>query len=294
MSNRYEIKFWDSIIGLILLLPTFVLLSLFVVYPIVKIFYTSFFVDIVYLNLRKWVFIDNFIEILNDKVFWVCFYNSIRFASVSVPFELILGFLIALFLYYNDNKLIRFSVILPWALPTAIIALCWRFFLNEDYGVIPKILSVFNLKDIYLSNNLFAFIWMVIIDIWKTTPFIVILIYSALKGLNKDYLEAIDVEGGNWYHKIFWVIIPLIIPALVVSIIFRYLYAIAVFDLPIVLTGGGPSNSTKTLPLYLYENFFKFLDLGYASALTLFSTISVFFIALLLLILFSKIFKKTI
>jgi ABC-type sugar transport system permease subunit len=265
-----------------------------VVYPIIKVIFNSFFIDIIYLNVRKWVFLGNFLEVFKDKTFWVCLYNSIKFATFSVPFEVILGFLIALFLYYNDNKLVRFSVILPWALPTAIMALSWRFFLNEDYGVIPKFLGTFNLKDIYLSNNLFAFIWMVLVDIWKTTPFIVIIMYSALKGLNKEYLEAMDVEGGNWYHKVFWVIIPLIIPAVAVSIIFRYLYALAVFDLPLVLTGGGPSNSTKTLPMYIYENFFKFLDIGYASSLTLFSTIIVFIIAFLLLQLFSKIFKTKI
>jgi multiple sugar transport system permease protein len=289
-----DIKKEDLLTAILLLLPTFVLLILFVVYPLIKVIFNAFFIDIIYLNIRKWVFLNNFVDIFSDKTFWTCLYNSIRFATISVPFEIVLGFLIALFLYINDNKIVRFSVILPWALPTAIMALSWRFFLNEDYGIIPKFFAIFNFKDIYLSNNFFAFTWMILIDIWKTTPFIAILIYSALKGLNKEYLEAIDIEGGNWYHKIFWVIIPIIIPALTISIIFRYLYALAVFDLPLVLTGGGPSNSTKTLPMYIYENFFKFLDMGYASALTLFSTIVIFIIAYLLLIIFSKIFKRKI
>ncbi|MFN3995863.1 MAG: carbohydrate ABC transporter permease, partial [bacterium] len=144
------------------------------------------------------------------------------------------------------------------------------------------------IENIFLSKFVWAFIWMVIIDMWKTTPFIAIMFYSAFKGINKELFEVIDLEKGNSFHKIFWVILPLSIPAISSALLFRLLYAMVVFDLPYVLTGGGPADSTKTLPMYIYENFFKYLDIGYSSALTVISIVIIFGISLM----FFKFVKK--
>ncbi|MFN4219672.1 MAG: carbohydrate ABC transporter permease [bacterium] len=260
---------------------TILLLLIFVVYPFYKILISSFYLDIVYLDLRKFVFFDNYKYILTDYKYWNALYNSLRFGFISFIFELILGFGLAYLIWKNEkNKLLRVSVLLPWALPTAIMALAWRFMLNEQYGIIPKFFSFFGIENIFLSNFVWAFIWMVIIDIWKTTPFIAIMFYSAFKGINKELFEVIDLEKGNSFHKIFWVILPLSIPAISSALLFRLLYAMVVFDLPYVLTGGGPADSTKTLPMYIYENFFKYLDIGYSSALTVISIVIIFGISL--------------
>lgn len=268
------------------------LLMVFVVYPFLKILFSSFYLDIIYLDLRKFLFLDNYKYILTDYKYWNALYNSLRFGFISFIFELILGFGLAYLIWKNENnKLLRVSVLLPWALPTAIIALAWRFMLNEQYGIIPKFLSFFGIENIFLSNFVWAFTWMVIIDIWKTTPFIAIMFYSAFKGINKELFEVIDLEKGNAFHKIFWVILPLSIPAISSALLFRLLYAMVVFDLPYVLTGGGPADSTKTLPMYIYENFFKYLDIGYSSALTVGSIIIIFGISILFLKLVKKIYS---
>jgi len=272
-------------------LIVFFLLSIFVVFPFIKIFFSSFYVEIIYLNVKKFVFLDNYSYILNDYSYWNSLYNSIRFSVFSFILEFILGFLIAFLIWKNeDNKLLRISVILPWALPTAIMALSWRFMLNEQYGILPKIFGLLGIENIFLSNFFWAFIWMILVDVWKTTPFIAIIFYSSLKNISKDILDSMDIEGGNWFHKIFWIILPLTIPATITALLFRFLYAMVVFDLPYVLTGGGPANSTKTLPMYIYENFFKYLDIGYASALTVFSIIIIFFISLIFMRLFNYLF----
>ncbi|MEN3015747.1 MAG: sugar ABC transporter permease [bacterium] len=281
----------QNIALLIINILTITLLVIFVIYPFTKILFSSFFIEIIYLNLKKFIFLDNYYYIINDQNYWISLYNSLRFSIISFILELIIGFSLAFLIWKNENnKILRISIILPWALPSAIMALSWRFMLNEQYGIIPKILDNFNIENIYLSNFVWAFIWMIIIDVWKTTPFIAIMFYSAFKSINKELFEAIDIEKGNMYHKIFWIIIPLSIPAISSALLFRLLYAMVVFDLPYVLTGGGPANSTKTLPMYIYENFFKYLDLGYASSLTILSILIIFIISLLFLEFLKRIF----
>lgn len=271
---------------------TMLLLFVFVVYPFVKILISSFFIEIIYLDISKFVFFDNYRYILTDSNYWVSLYNSLRFSIISFFIEFILGFILAFIIWKNENnKFLTISIILPWALPTAIIALSWRFMLNEEYGIIPKIFSFFNIENIFLSNFVWAFIWMVIIDVWKTTPFIAIMFYSAFKNINRELFEALSIERGNLYHQIFWIILPLSIPAISSALLFRFLYAMVVFDLPFVLTGGGPANSTKTLPMYIYENFFKYLDVGYASALTVFSIVFIWIISMIFLKLMKKFYR---
>ncbi len=267
------------------------LLFIFVVYPFFKIFVSSMYIDITYLGLRKFVFLDNYFYVLSDYKYWNSLYNSFRFGIIAFLIELVLGFWLAYLIWKNENnKLLRISILIPWALPTAIMALAWRFFLNEQYGIIPKFFSIFGIENIFLSNFTWAFIWMVIIDVWKNTPFIAIMFYSALKGINKELFEVIDLEKGNFYHRIFWVILPISIPAISGALLFRLLYALVIFDLPYVLTGGGPANSTKTIPMYIYENFFKYLDIGYASSLTVISIILIFIISILFMEFVKKIF----
>lgn len=276
---------------IILNLITLFLLFIFVVYPFTKILISSFFIDLVYLGLRKFIFLDNYYYILTDQSYWNSVYNSFRFGIISFIFELIFGFLLAFLIWKNENnKILRISILLPWTLPSAIMALSWRFMLNEQYGIIPKFLQVFNIENIFLSNFTWAWIWMVFIDVWKTTPFIAIMFYSAFKNINKELFEVLELEKGNLYHKIFWLIIPLSIPAISSALLFRLLYAMVVFDLPYVLTGGGPANSTKTLPMYIYENFFKYLDSGYASALTILSILIIFIISIIFLEIMKKLY----
>lgn len=285
-----EVK--KDLIVLIINIITLTLLFVFVIYPFIKIFVSSFYTEVIYLDLKKFVFLDNYYYILTDSNYWNSLYNSLRFSFATFTIQVILGFLIALLMWKNENnKLLRISILIPWALPTAIIALSWRFMLNEEYGIIPKFFDFFNIENIFLSNFVWAFIWMVIIDVWKTTPFIVIMFYSALKGINKELFEALDIEKASWHHKVFWVILPLCIPAISSALLFRLLYAMVVFDLPYVLTGGGPANSTKTLPMYIYENFFKYLDIGYASSLTVFSILIIFVISILFLGILKKIYS---
>lgn len=276
---------------IILNLITLFLLFIFVVYPFTKILISSFFIDLVYLGLRKFIFLDNYYYILTDQSYWNSVYNSFRFGIISFIFELIFGFLLAFLIWKNENnKILRISILLPWTLPSAIMALSWRFMLNEQYGIIPKFLQVFNIENIFLSNFTWAWIWMVFIDVWKTTPFIAIMFYSAFKNINKELFEVLELEKGNLYHKIFWLIIPLSIPAISSALLFRLLYAMVIFDLPYVLTGGGPANSTKTLPMYIYENFFKYLDSGYASALTILSILIIFIISIIFLEIMKKLY----
>lgn len=278
---------------LLINLLTLLLLFIFVVYPFAKIVISSFYIDIVYLNLKNFVLLDNYKYILTDYKYWNALYNSLRFGIISFLVELVLGFALAYLIWKNEkNKILRISILLPWALPTAIMALSWRFFLNEQYGIIPKFFKFFNIENIFLSNFIWAFIWMIIIDVWKTTPFIAIMFYSAFKGINKELFEVIDLEKGGFYHKLFWVILPLSVPAISSALLFRLLYAMVVFDLPYVLTGGGPADSTKTLPMYIYENFFKYLDIGYSSALTVMSIIIIFLISLIFLETIKKLFPK--
>ena len=212
----------------------------------------------------------NWIRILDDHRFWLDAAQTIRFSLTSVTLELIFALIIALLLdqRWHGRGIVRAITLLPWALPTTMMALGWRWIFNSPYGPIEVFFSHFGFGPINpLSSPQWTWVVTVIADVWKTTPFIALILLAGLQTIPKDLYDAYKLEGGRAIGSIRQITLPLLIPYILLSLLFRLAQAFGVFDLVQVLTGGGPAGSTESIALYAYLNAMRFLDFGYSATI---------------------------
>ncbi|EKQ68580.1 carbohydrate ABC transporter membrane protein 1, CUT1 family [Leptolyngbyaceae cyanobacterium JSC-12] len=259
--------------GLYLLLPALAVLLLVFAYPIGRSLWLGFFAQNLGTELQP-IFIGfkNYIRILGDSHFWQTFWITIRFTVLSVSLELLLGLGVALVLNqsFRGRGVVRTIAILPWALPTALIALGWTWIFNDQYGIANDILlrlGVINTGINWLGDAFTATLALIVADVWKTMPFISILLLAGLQSIPHDLYEAYALEGASPWQSFWHITLPLLTPQIVIAVLFRFAQAFGIFDLMQVMTGGGPGGSTEVVALYIYANAMRYLDFGYASAL---------------------------
>ncbi len=248
-------------------MPAIALLCLVAVYPVLSVLYLSLYRRLPIFDISKYVGIDNYRFLLTDDRFWNAFRNTVYFTAVSVTLELLIGLAIALLLSrsFRFKGLITAIVIIPWAIPTVVSAKMWEWMYNTDFGLLNHLLGM---KINWLGNPLWALNAAVFMDIWKTTPFVVILLLAGLKVIPRELYHAARIDGAGAWPIFTKITLPLIMPVVVVVLVFRTLDAFRVFDAVYVLTGGGPANTTETLSIYAYKVLFQTLQFGYGSALS--------------------------
>jgi multiple sugar transport system permease protein len=207
-----------------------------------------------------------------DGRWWGALGNTLFFAGASVTIEVALGVLIALALHRAapGRGLLRAIVILPWALPTAVMALAWAWIFNDAFGVANDLLMRLQLIEApvaWLARPGTAMATLIVADVWKTTPFVALIALAGLVAIPEELNEAARVDGLSPVQIFRRITLPLLAPALVVAAVFRLVQAFGAFDLVYVMTGGGPGGSTETVSLYAYQNYFRYLDFGYGSTL---------------------------
>jgi len=207
--------------------------------------------------------------LLVDPAWWRAVWNTVRFTVVTVTLETILGMVVALVLNaeFKGRGLVRAAILIPWAIPTVVSAKMWAWMLNDQFGILNDILLGLGLiseKIAWTASPDTAMLAVVIVDVWKTTPFMALLILAGLQMIPGDIYEAARIDGVNPI-KVFWKItLPLVRPALMVAVIFRGLDALRIFDLIYVLTPN--SEETKTMSVYAREYLFDFDKFAYGSA----------------------------
>ena len=218
---------------------------------------------------------------LVDPAWWNAVWNTVKFAVVSVAFETVLGLIVALVLHaeFKGRGFVRAAVLIPWAIPTIVSARMWSWMLNDQFGIINDILLNLGLierKIAWTANIETAMTAVLIVDIWKTTPFMALLILAGLQMVPRDIYEAAKLDGVSRIKVFFRVTLPLIRPALMVAVIFRLLDALRVFDLVYVLTPN--SAATKTMSVIARENMIDFDKFAYGAAQStlLFAILAVF------------------
>ena len=266
-------------------IPALVLLSFVTIYPVFYVFYLSLQRRLLIFDISRFIGPTNYLFLLSDARFWNALKNTAYFTSLSVSLELLLGLLIALLLNrpFRFRGGIRAVVLIPWAIPTVVSAKMWEWIYNTDFGVLNYLIGS---KINWLGSPFWAMNAAVFMDVWKTTPFVAILLMAGLQVIPQDLYQAARVDGaGSWF--IFRrITLPLLKPVILVVLIFRTLDAFRVFDAVYVLTGGGPANTTETLSIYAYKVLFQTLQFGYGSTLSMVvflctGGISVFYIRLL-------------
>ena len=253
-----------------LLIPAFLLLTSVFGLPLLRYAWLSFHADSVLTGLQP-IANDgaNWLRLVIDQRYWQDLIQTLRFALASVGFELLLGLAIALLLHQPMRKrgLIRSASLIPWALPTTVMALGWRWIFNTPYGPIDQITSISGISLNILGNPSLAWIALVYADVWKTTPFVALILLAGLQSIPNDLYEACTLEGASSFTCFRRITLPLLKPYMVLAMTFRLAQAFGVFDLVQVMTGGGPASSTESLALYAYWNALRFLDFGYSATI---------------------------
>lgn len=222
--------------------------------------------------------------LISDPQWWRSVGNTVYFAAISVSLETALGLIVALVLNANfpGRAIVRAAVLIPWAIPTIVSAQMWAWMLHDQFGVINDMLLTVGMiaEPIAWTANPDTALWAVImVDVWKTTPFMALLILAGLQMLPSDCYEAAKVDGIHPVRVFFKVTLPLLKPAIMVAVIFRALDALRVFDLIYVLTSG--SRDTMSMSVFARQELVDFQQVGYGSAAStlLFLTIAVLTIA---------------
>jgi trehalose/maltose transport system permease protein len=269
--------------------PMLLVLGLVAGWPLLRTFWFGF-TDASLADLDAFEFIGliNYYYLLQDPDWWNAVWNTFVFATISVTIETILGLGIALALnaHFRGRGLLRAAVLIPWAIPTVVSAQMWSWMFNDVFGVINHALLALYLIDepiAWTASPDTALIAVIMVDVWKTTPFMALLLLAGLQMLPEECYESARVDGVHPVKVFLKVTLPLLKPALMVAVIFRALDALRIFDLIYVMTGNN--KDTMSMSVYARQQLVDFQDVGYGSAAAtlLFLIIALFTVVYLML-----------
>lgn len=271
--NTDTIRKREKQTGWLLIIPALLILALVFVYPIARAFWLSLFTENLGTELKP-VFsgLSNYSRMLGDGRFWQSLGNTTIFTVISITLELILGMIFALVLNQSffGRGLARTSTLIPWALPTAVMGLAWAWIFNDQYGVVNDILLRLGFIQegiIWLGEPITAMFSLIVADVWKTTPFIALILLAGLQSISQDLYEAHAMDGATPWQSFTQITLPLLTPQILISLLFRFAQSFGVFDLVQVMTGGGPAGSTEMVSIYIYATVRRYLDFGYGATL---------------------------
>lgn len=266
----------------LLILPSFVVVFALILVPMVRAFWMS----LHRINLKQpaqgqpFIGLGNYIDIFQDVNFWATMNRTMYFLVVSVAAEVILGIAVALLLneQFRGRGMLRAIVLIPWALPVTIDAIMWLWIVNPSYGALNSLLWQLGIISEYrtwLSSPTSAMHVVILADVWKVTPLVILLTLAGLQTIPPTLYEAARVDGaGAWWS--FWgITLPLLRPTLAIVLVIRSMDAFRVFDIIYIMTAGGPSDGTKVISYYTYIEAFSFLRMGRGAALAYIITIVV-------------------
>lgn len=227
---------------------------------------------------------DNFVKIIGDKRVQSTLKFTLLFTLISVSLELIFGLFLALIMNkpFKGRSLVRTFSLIPWAIPTSVAALMWSYLYNGSSGIISNIFSTVGLitSPAAMLNSSSNALWAIVLaDVWKTTPYMALLLLGGLQVIPNSLYESSSLDGATKLQQFRYITLPLLKPSIFVALLFRTLDAFRVFDLIYVLTGGGPGGSTESLSVYAYKVMFSQTRFGYGSAMVLIMALVVGIIA---------------
>ena len=254
------------------LLPTVVLMIIFMVIPIFMVITYSFADKAVVSKNPSFVGLDNYFKLLKDTVYWKSVYNTFIFVTVSVVAHLVIGMLFAMLLnskYFSirTKTIARVIYILPWVFTASVVAILWKLMLQPS-GIVNYILSLFphvHRDTEWLSDRTIALSVICFINIWCGYPFYMISILAGLQGISEDLYESAAIDGANDLRAFFNITIPQLKPILISIAMLDFIWTLQTFNVIWMLTGGGPVNSTQTLSIYIYKLAFQKVDYSMAA-----------------------------
>jgi trehalose/maltose transport system permease protein len=268
----------------LLLLPSLLVVALVAFYPLAKTVYQSF-TDQEFLGLEptKWVGLQNYKDLWHDSLFRNSIWETIKFSAITVTFEFALGLVIALVVNskFKGRGIMRAVMLVPWAIPTVVAAQMWKWMLDDTFGVVNDAgvrLHILSHSRAWISDPSTALASVCAVDIWKTTPFVALLLLAGLQVIPQDLYEAARVDGATVLQQFWKITLPLLKPAILVTLIFRTLDALRVFDVFYVFFGNR--TDTQTMAIYDQSTIVGDGHVGYGSAVSvaIFLIIAIFVI----------------
>jgi multiple sugar transport system permease protein len=267
-----------------MLAPSMILIALVAAYPIFYAIWLSLHdYSLLTPGLSRWDVGGNYKDALTSNAFWSAFRTTFVFTAFSVLFELIIGLGMAMAMHaaFRGQGLLRTVVLVPWAVLTVVTAIMWRTMFEAPLGLVPSVLHGLGIGQdvVWLGQKPYALIVMIVADVWKTAPFMALLILAGLQTIPAEIYEAGKVDGAKAWQRFTKLTLPLLMPAILVALIFRTLDALRIFDLPFVLTKGA--QGTNTLSLYAYQQLQQNQLIGLGSALSVLTFFTVMTVSLL-------------
>jgi len=286
-GNAARVDVEDTRLAWGLLSPTVVVLALVVGFPLAWTLWESLHVHDLRMPWLGYPFagLANYRDAVADPRFRAAIAHTAFFAAVSVSLELVGGLALALTMHHatRGRALLRVLVLLPWAIPTAVSGLLWRFLFDGQAGIVNAIFVGAHLLDrshVWLVDPTMAWVPIITADVWKSTPFVALLLLAGLQSVDESLYDAARIDGAGPWRQFVEITLPLLMPAVVVAAAFRALDAFRVFDLIYVLTGGGPGTATESVSLYTFSALLQRLRFGYASALSVIAFAATFVLGL--------------
>ena len=257
----------------LLLIPTLLIVVLVAMIPLIQTVYLSFTNDrLADLSPPQWIGLQNYRDLLHDQKFRDSIWVTVKFTVLTIFFEFILGMVIALVVNSNfkGRGPMRAAMLVPWAIPTVVSAQMWKWMYNDIFGVFNDLLwhklHIIDHNIAWTSQRNTSLSAIAAVDIWKTTPFVALLLLAGMQVIPSDVYEAATVDGANKIQQFFRITLPLLRPALLVTLIFRTLDSLRVFDVFFVMFGAR--RDTQTMAIYAQERIVNASRIGYGSAVS--------------------------
>lgn len=280
------VGFFDRTFQYWAILPTLLFLILLTAYPMIQLMRMSFSTVSFAEGQVLWEFsgLENWYTFLEDHIFSTAVRNTIVFVIVTVVAEMILGFLLALLISQVRRQagVYRTILMIPILVPPVAIGTVWRLMYNFDFGIFNRMLIALGLPpQTWIANPSLAMPSVMVVDIWHWVAFVFLLMLAGIESLPRETLEAARVDGASDWQLLLYVILPLMRPTILVTLMFRTIFAFKVFDEVYLLTSGGPGTATEVISLYINRVFFGQFRMGYGAFL---SVLTILFISIFIII----------
>jgi len=284
-------------LALILVGPAILIMAVVGLFPVLAVMGLSLQQRLPILDIARFIGLENYRFLISDLRFWNSLWNTFYFTIVSVSLELLLGLGIALLLErsFPGRGWIRALIIIPWAIPTVVSARMWEWLFNSDFGLFNFLLmrsGIISQPVNWLGDPFWGIHGIIMMEVWKTTPFVAILLLAGLQTIPRDLYHAAKVDGASPWDIFIHITLPSLKPIILIVLLFRTMDAFRVFDAVYVLTGGGPANTTETLSVYAYKVLFQTLQFGYGSTIATATFLCVIVMSLFYLKLLGKDYWK--
>jgi len=260
----------DGLLGVALIAPTVLIFSAVIAYPLLSAIYLSLFSIYTPTLQGHWVGAANYVSLLAEAAFWRSLGATLVWTVGTLSLQIVAGVLIALLLHQNIlfRSLARSLILFPYFVSTVVAVLVWRWLFNDLYGILNHLLVASGLVDMpvdWLGQMPNAMISVILVGTWKYFPFVVIAVLARLQSIPEHLYEAATIDGANAWARFWDVTLPELRAVLLVVLLLRTIWDFKEFDLIYLLTGGGPVNSTRTLPLIVYQQAFGLNQMGIAA-----------------------------